>query len=141
MYAIIGEKNAFWRIYGEKIQAVSGHGRAGLRRLTRAPVFTPPLKRGIINAGRTNAPLPQRGQAPGKEFTPMFTKPLFGRDIPPACEYCSHVVRAADGSLRCTRRGAVQPFDHCRAFSYDPLRRVPRRRPQLPTFSPDDFKL
>ena len=38
-------------------------------------------------------------------------------------------------------RGAVQPFDHCRAFSYDPLRRVPRRRPQLPTFSPDDFKL
>ena len=36
----------------------------------------------------------------------MFTKPLFGRDIPPACEYCSHVVRAADGSLRCTRRGA-----------------------------------
>ena len=117
------------------------HGRAGLRRLTRAPVFTPPLKRGIINAGRTNAPLPQRGQAPGKEFTPMFTKPLFGRDIPPACEYCSHVVRAADGSLRCTRRGAVQPFDHCRAFSYDPLRRVPRRRPQLPTFSPDDFKL
>ncbi|MFQ9991521.1 nucleoside recognition domain-containing protein [Ruthenibacterium lactatiformans] len=117
------------------------HGRAGLRRLTRAPVFTPPLKRGIINAGRTNAPLPQRGQAPGKEFTPMFTKPLFGRDIPPACEYCSHVVRAADGSLRCTRRGAVQPFDHCRAFSYDPLRRVPRRTPQLPTFSPDDFKL
>lgn len=71
----------------------------------------------------------------------MFTKPLFGRDIPPACEYCSHVVRAADGSLRCTRRGAVQPFDHCRAFSYDPLRRVPRRRPQLPTISPDDFKL
>ena len=47
----------------------------------------------------------------------MFTKPLFGRDIPPACEYCSHVVRAADGLLRCTRRGAVQPFDHCRAFS------------------------
>ena len=37
----------------------------------------------------------------------MFTKPLFGRDIPPACEYCSHVVRAADGSLRCTRRGAA----------------------------------
>lgn len=71
----------------------------------------------------------------------MFTKPLFGRDIPPPVNTVPTWSGAADGSLRCTRRGAVQPFDHCRAFSYDPLRAVPRRRPQLPTFSPDDFKL
>ena len=82
----------------------------------------------------------------------------FRKDIEPRCAYCAHgsavnecevacsrrgVVRAADGSLRCTRRGAVQPFDHCRAFSYDPLRRVPPRPASLDpkAHSPEDFSL
>lgn len=71
----------------------------------------------------------------------MFTKTLFDQNIPPACEYCTHIARAADGTLRCPRRGAVQPFEHCRAFVYDPLRRVPRRQPPMPEYDPEEFQL
>ena len=71
----------------------------------------------------------------------MFTRSLFSKDIPPACEYCGHVVRSANGTLRCTRRGVVQPSGRCRQFVYDPLRRIPRRKPHLPSFSPEDFQL
>lgn len=38
-------------------------------------------EKGYNQCGRTNAPLPQRGQAPGK-VTPMFNKPLF-RQVSP----------------------------------------------------------
>ena len=71
----------------------------------------------------------------------MFSKTLFDQDIATACEYCAHIARAADGSLHCAKKGTVQPFSHCRAFEYDPLRRVPRRRPQMPEYDPAEFEL
>lgn len=71
----------------------------------------------------------------------MFTKPLFDQDIAPACAYCTHIARAEDGTLHCARRGSVQAFEHCGAFVYDPLRRVPRRQPPVPEYDPEEFRL
>lgn len=67
---------------------------------------------------------------------------MFSNDIPPACEYCEHGRRAADHiMILCKKRGPVSPHYSCRRFLYSPLRRVPKRRPKLPTFSAEDFEL
>lgn len=73
----------------------------------------------------------------------MFrSKPLFGATIEPACEYCSHGRIASDPDMiLCPKHGVVAPYYKCRRFDYDPLRRVPRRQPKLPSFSPEDFSL
>lgn len=74
----------------------------------------------------------------------MFKKKntICGSTISPACEYCEHGRRASDPRMvLCNRRGLVSPMYSCRKFVYDPLQRVPRRRPQLPSFTPEDFSL
>lgn len=73
----------------------------------------------------------------------MFGKrKLFGDTVPPACEYCVHGHPATDKRMvLCRRSGVVSPFYKCKKYEYDPLKRVPRRPPQLPTFSADDFNL
>lgn len=59
---------------------------------------------------------PQRGQAPGKEFTPMFTKPLFGRDIPrpvntvPTWSVLPMVRCAVPGAAQCSLLTTAVPF-------------------------------
>ena len=69
-------------------------------------------------------------------------KGLFRGDIAPACEYCEHGHRASDGvMILCIKKGMVSPHYACRRFLYSPLKRVPRRQPRLPTFSPEDFRL
>ncbi len=74
----------------------------------------------------------------------LFSKKsvLFGRRIPPACEYCEHGRAAQEaGTFYCEKRGVVPGSYHCRAYVYDPLRRAPKRRPPMPSFSPEDFQL
>lgn len=72
----------------------------------------------------------------------MFRKPYFGTNISPACEYCAHSRPSPDGRMYyCLKVGVVYPYHKCRKFRYDPLRRIPRRRPALPKFSPEDFQL
>lgn len=67
---------------------------------------------------------------------------LFGGRIPPACEYCTRSRPSREeGTFYCEKRGVVAGNYHCRAYVYDPLRRTPKRRPQLPAFTADDFKL
>ena len=70
-------------------------------------------------------------------------KPLFGKNIPPACEYCAHGRRTQGGlSIFCENADdSVSAYDHCESFKYDPLKRVPKRAPKMPVFSADDFKL
>ena len=55
-------------------------------------------------------------------------RPLFGNFVEPACRYCQH-------------RGVVAPYDSCRKYRYDPLRRVPSRQPVLPQYDQSDFEL
>ncbi len=73
----------------------------------------------------------------------MFRKKdFFGATISPACEYCEFGHRAADPRMiLCSKRGVVSPYYHCKRFAYDPLRRIPKRQPKLPSFTAEDFSL
>ena len=71
----------------------------------------------------------------------MFHKPMYGATIAPACEYCAWGRRASDPRMiLCEKCGIVSPYYKCRKFRYDPLRRVPKRPPKLPAFSPGTFR-
>ena len=53
-------------------------------------------------------------------------------------------MRAGQRAARiaCRRRGVVDGTDHCRAFSYDPLRRIPPKPAVIRGhFSDEDFTL
>lgn len=68
---------------------------------------------------------------------------LFQKKIDPRCEYCARGTRLDEDSVMCLKRGVVHPSQSCRAFRYDPLKRVPLR-PVAPDFSrlkEEDFKL
>ena len=54
---------------------------------------------------------------------------IFRKDIEPACAYCRHSREAKEDSCICVKRGIVSPWDSCRHFAYDPLRRVPETAP------------
>ncbi len=72
----------------------------------------------------------------------MFKKPIAGKTIPAACEYCAHGRRARNPQIiLCNKNGAVSPFYHCKKYEYDPLRRIPKRMAKLPSFSAEDFSL
>lgn len=73
---------------------------------------------------------------PRKKTPAYFSQPQ------PACETCFHAVTTTpDGLIQCDKKGNVQPFFHCRRYTYDPTMRVPKVRPALPKYSPEDFKL
>jgi hypothetical protein len=72
----------------------------------------------------------------------LFKRPICGETIPPACRYCAYGQFGTDPRMiLCQKRGVVTPDFHCRKYQYDPLLRVPRRQPKLPSFSPEDFSL
>lgn len=68
---------------------------------------------------------------------------LFRKNIDPRCAYCAKGSRINDEQVVCVRRGVVPASDHCGAFSYDPLKRVPPRPMKLDAtrLTEDDFKL
>lgn len=72
----------------------------------------------------------------------LFKRSIYGETIAPACEYCSHGRQAVDPRMiLCEKKGVVAPSYHCRRYEYDPLLRVPKRQPKLPSFSAEDFSL
>ncbi len=73
----------------------------------------------------------------------MFrTRKLFRQDIEPRCAYCSRANVLNEHSMSCRKRGIVPMTGSCRAFRYDPLRRVPPRPAALRgTFTDADFLL
>lgn len=67
---------------------------------------------------------------------------LFGNNIEPACEYCLNGTRSRDNAMvLCTKKGVVSPFYSCSKYVYMPTKRIPKRRPDLPQFSAEDFKI
>jgi hypothetical protein len=67
---------------------------------------------------------------------------LFARGAYRACRNCAHGRLLNDGGhVVCVHRGVVDADSSCRRYSYDPLKRVPRRPPKLPKLSDDDFRL
>lgn len=72
----------------------------------------------------------------------LIKKTLFGATITPSCAYCAFNERMeASNLVRCDKKGITAPLTRCRFFSYDPLRRVPKQRMQMPSFSAEDFTL
>lgn len=51
--------------------------------------------------------------------------------------------RIGEDKVACVKRGVVMPEDHCGAFKYDPLKRVPPRPMKLDTdkLREEDFQL
>ena len=69
-------------------------------------------------------------------------KKLFGKNISPACEYCEFGAPSSDSTMvLCSKKGVVSPFYSCNKFSYFPTKRIPKRRPDMPQFSKEDFEL
>lgn len=67
---------------------------------------------------------------------------LFGNRISPACEYCQFGTRSRDNAMiLCSKKGVVSPFYSCNKYVYMPTKRIPKRRPNLPDFTAEDFKL
>jgi hypothetical protein len=50
---------------------------------------------------------------------------LFQKDIEPRCAYCTRGTQLDEEKILCLKRGIVSCGDSCRAFRYDPLKRVP----------------
>lgn len=69
-------------------------------------------------------------------------KKILNSKIEPACAYCAHGKASCDDScILCVKKGVMQPDSRCRKFEYDPLRRVPKEKAELPTFTAEDFSL
>ena len=68
---------------------------------------------------------------------------LFRKDMDPRCTYCAKGSRIGEDKVACVKRGIVAPEDHCSAFKYDPLKRVPPRPMKLDTdkLREEDFQL
>lgn len=67
---------------------------------------------------------------------------LFRRDIEPRCLYCARAVPLDDSHVACRKKGVVPREHACRAFRYDPLRRVPPKPAVIRgRFSDQDFML
>ena len=72
----------------------------------------------------------------------MANKHLFGNYIEPACTYCQFGRPAPDRVMvLCRKYGPVSPYFKCKKFVYSPLKRIPKRQPKLPAFSPEDFEI
>lgn len=69
---------------------------------------------------------------------------LFGKSILPACKHCEHgkfFKNQDKNHILCSRKGVVAPDYHCRKYKYDPLKRVPKKNPTLPSYKQSDFTL
>ena len=68
---------------------------------------------------------------------------LFRKNMDPRCAYCQWGERINDREVACLKRGVVPAEHNCRAFQYDPMKRVPPRPAVLETgrLRPEDFSL
>lgn len=73
----------------------------------------------------------------------VFVMNLFQKEIEPRCAYCVRGRALSDDQIACPKKGVMSAGDHCRAFRYDPLKRVPPRPAKLSTagLKDEDFSL
>ncbi len=69
-------------------------------------------------------------------------KLLNKKEISPSCSYCAHGKLSPDGAtVLCKKKGVVEKDFACRKFTYDVLKRQPKRPIELEKYNPEDFKL
>ena len=56
---------------------------------------------------------------------------LFQTTIEPRCAYCARGQALDENQIACPKKGVMSPGSSCRAFKYDPLKRVPPRPAKL----------
>ena len=56
---------------------------------------------------------------------------LFQKGIEPRCTYCARGRALGEDQVVCPKKGVMAAGSHCRAFQYDPLKRVPPRPAKL----------
>ncbi len=68
---------------------------------------------------------------------------LFRKDITRCCAYCQYSEFQKDGSLLCSKKGAVDEDKCCLFYRYDPTKRIPVKAKALDfsQYTDDDFKL
>ncbi|MBO5912057.1 MAG: hypothetical protein J6Q76_01125 [Clostridia bacterium] len=67
---------------------------------------------------------------------------FFDKSISPKCAYCLYGKPLSGGEeVFCVKKGLVDPFDACRKYKYDPLKRVPKPKDIGRDYNPEDFKL
>jgi hypothetical protein len=78
-----------------------------------------------------------------KIFSGDNMQKLYDTDRTPACCICRYGKSAPGGDgVLCVKKGIMMPDSSCRHFRYDPLKRVPQRRPDAESsFDPEDFKI
>lgn len=69
-------------------------------------------------------------------------KLLNKKEISPSCSYCAYGKESPDGeTVLCKKKGIVEKDFACKKFTYDVLKRQPRRPIVLEKFNPEDFSL
>lgn len=69
-------------------------------------------------------------------------KLLNKKEISPSCSYCEYGKLSPDGeTVLCKKKGVVEKGFSCRKFSYDVLKRQPKRPLPLQKFNEEDFSL
>lgn len=68
---------------------------------------------------------------------------LFRKDMDPRCAYCRQGQQINEREVVCVKRGIVPVESSCRAFRYDPLKRVPPRPAvlEIRKLKPEDFQI
>lgn len=68
---------------------------------------------------------------------------LFQKKIDPRCSYCTHSRPLEGDQVICEKKGVMSAGSSCRAFRYDPLKRVPPRpvKADFSTLKDEDFQL
>jgi len=77
-----------------------------------------------------------------KERDVKMRRKLYGNNIDPSCEFCVHGRRSSDGkAILCPKKGVMPLYHHCRKFVYDPLKRMPKRPPDISKYQESDFEI
>lgn len=68
---------------------------------------------------------------------------LFAKKIEPRCAYCRRGTAISGDQVACPKKGVMSAGGHCRAFRYDPLKRVPPKPAvlELSKLRDEDFAL
>lgn len=67
---------------------------------------------------------------------------LFGNKIEPACLYCRFGRVNGEGDrVFCSKKGIVESTSSCRAFDYDPIKRVPKKVKLANDLTEKDFEI
>lgn len=68
---------------------------------------------------------------------------LFQKKIEPRCSYCARSRALSEEQVVCDKKGVMSAGSHCRAFKYDPLKRIPPRpvKADFTKLKDEDFSL